>query len=509
MTTTKANSYIAAIDQGTTSTRCIIMNAEGDVVSSASKEHRQIFPAQGWVEHDPNEIWDNVRSVVSQAMVAIDITAYAIASVGVTNQRETTIVWDRATGEPVYNAIVWQDTRTADICQELAGEEGQQKWLGRTGLLINSYPAGPKIKWILDNVEGARERAERGELYFGTVDTWLLWNLTGGVLGDDGDPALHVTDVTNASRTLLMDLRTQEWDPELCDALGIPMSMLPQIRPSIGDFRSVRHRGTLADVPIRGVLGDQQAALFGQGGFHEGDIKNTYGTGLFLLMNTGEELRFSEHGLLSTVAYQQQGREPVFALEGSVSMGGSLVQWLRDSLGLIPSAPAIEDMAREVPDNGGVYVVPAFSGLFAPRWRPDARGVITGLTRFANRYHIARAVLEANAYQTREVVDAMAKDAGSTLDALRVDGAMVENELLMQLQADILGIDIIRPGDVETTALGAAFAAGLGSGFFHSTEEIASLLSEKKVWSPQMGAEERERLYAGWNNAVEHSYNQV
>lgn len=509
MRSSKANSFIASIDQGTTSTRCVIIDANGEVASSASKEHAQIFPEQGWVEHDPQEIWDNVRSVVSQAMVGIDITPYEVASVGLTNQRETTVIWDRETGEPVYNAIVWQDTRTSDICRELAGEEGQQKWLDRTGLLINSYPAGPKIKWILDNVAGVRERAEKGELYFGTMDTWILWNLTGGVRGDDGEEALHVTDVTNASRTLLMDIRTRQWDPELCEALDIPLSLLPEIRPSIGDFRSVRHRGTLADVPIRGVLGDQQAALFGQGGFAAGNAKTTYGTGLFLLMNTGKEPKFSEHGLLTTVAYQLEGEEPVYALEGSVSMGGSLVQWLRDSLQMIPNAPAIENMAREVPDNGGVYIVPAFSGLFAPRWRPDARGVITGLTRFANRHHIARAVLEANAFQTREVVDAMSRDAGAQLESLRVDGAMVENELLMQMQANILGIDVIRPSNIETTALGAAFAAGLGSGFFKNTDQVASLISVKKVWNPEMSEEERERQFVGWNRAVEHSYDQV
>lgn len=337
----------------------------------------------------------------------------------------------------------------------------------------------------------------------------MLWNLTGGVRGDDGDDAIHVTDVTNASRTLLMDLRTQQWDPELCEALDIPMSMLPEIRPSVGEFRSVRHRGTLADVPITGVLGDQQAALFGQGGFHEGAAKNTYGTGLFLLMNTGTSLKISEHGLLSTIAYQREGSAPVYALEGSVSMGGSLVQWLRDNLQLIPNAPAIENLAREVEDNGGVHVVPAFTGLFAPRWRPDARGVITGLTRFANRKHIARAVLEANAFQTREVVDAMAKDAGKALESLRVDGAMVENDLLMQMQADFLGIDVQRLEDVETTAVGVAFAAGLGSGFFKTTDEIEKLIAVKKVWNPDMSEEERERRYAEWNRAVEHSYDQA
>ncbi|MCK2199859.1 glycerol kinase GlpK [Corynebacterium callunae] len=509
MTTTKANSFIAAIDQGTTSTRCVFLDRAGNVAASASKEHKQIFPQRGWVEHDALEIWNNVRSVVSQAMAEIDITPYEVASVGLTNQRETTVVWNKRTGQPIYNAIVWQDTRTADYCKELAVEEGQQKWLDRTGLLINSYPAGPKVTWILNNVEGARELAEKGELLFGTIDTWLLWNLTGGVRGDDGEEALHVTDVTNASRTLLMDLRTQQWDPELCAALDIPMSMLPEIRPSIGDFRSVRHRGSLADVPITGVLGDQQAALFGQGGFAAGDAKNTYGTGLFLLMNTGTELKISEHGLLSTVAYQIQGKDPVFALEGSVSMGGSLVQWLRDNLQIIPNAPAIENLAREVEDNGGVHVVPAFSGLFAPRWRPDARGIITGLTRYANRKHIARAVLEANAFQTREVVDAMAKDAGKTLETLCVDGAMVENSLLMQMQADFLGINVQRLEDVETTAVGAAFAAGLGSGFFISMEEISELIKVKQVWNPQMDETEREEKFAEWNKAVERSYDQA
>lgn len=498
--------YIAAIDQGTTSTRCVIVDRAGQVISSAQFEHRQVMPQQGWVEHDPMEIWDNTRRAMSVALADVDLAAGDIAVIGVTNQRETAVVWEKETGRPIHNAIVWQDTRTAELCRELSGEEGFRRWQDRTGLLINSYPAGPKISWILDEVAGARQRAENGELLAGTIDTWLIWNMTGGHEGDRGKPALHVTDVTNASRTLLMDIRSCTWDTELCEAVGVPRQMLPEIRASIGDFGVVRQRGTLAGVPIRGVLGDQQAAMFGQGCFFSGSAKNTYGTGLFMLLNTGEKLQFSEHGLLSTVCYQIAGEAPVYALEGSVAMGGSLVQWLRDSLQIIPNAPAIENLAREAGDNGGVYIVPAFSGLFAPRWRSDARGVIVGLTRFADRRHICRAVLEATAFQTREVVEAMVADSGVELESLQVDGGMVSNELAMQIQADILGLEITRPANIETTALGAAFAAGYAAGVWSSLGELAQQCQPDKRWEPEMAGEERDHLFKEWNRAVERSY---
>ncbi|AKK09895.1 glycerol kinase GlpK [Corynebacterium testudinoris] len=500
MNATPDKPYVVAIDQGTTSTRCVIVNQAGDVVSSAQFEHEQIMPQQGWVEHDPMEIWSNTRLAVSEAMVSIDTSPENFAALGVTNQRETTVVWDKATGRPIYNAIVWQDTRTESI----AGDD-PRRWLERTGLLANSYSAGPKIAWILDHVEGARQRAEAGELLAGTMDTWLLWNLTGGARGDEGQPAVHATDVTNASRTLLMDLRTRQWDPDLCAAVGVPLRMLPEIRPSVGRFGQVRRRGTLRAVPITGILGDQQSAMFGQGCFTEGDAKNTYGTGLFLLLNTGLEPMISQHGLLSTVLYEIEGEKPVYALEGSVAVGGSLVQWLRDQLRIIRSAQEIETLAAQVDDNGGVVIVPAFSGLFAPRWRPDARGVIVGLTRFADRRHIARAALEATALQTKEVVEAMVADSGLSLNELRVDGGMVANDLLMQLQADILGSSVVRPANIETTVMGAAYAAGIGAGFWSSLDHVRSLQKQDRSWSPTWGTQEREQLVALWNKAVDRS----
>ncbi|MDY3128198.1 MAG: glycerol kinase GlpK [Corynebacterium sp.] len=493
--------YVAAIDQGTTSTRCVIVDERGRICSSAQFEHQQIMPRQGWVEHDPREIWDNTRRAVAAALVEVDAAAEDIAAVGITNQRETAVVWDKVTGEPVYNAIVWQDTRTSGMFSPA------DRWYSRTGLLANSYPAGPKIAWILDHVEGARARAEAGKLLAGTIDTWLLWNLTGGAEGDEGTPAVHATDVTNASRTLLMDLQTLEWDEDLCCEVGVPRAMLPEIRASIGNFGAVRARGSLAKVPITGVLGDQQAALFGQAGFAEGDAKNTYGTGLFMLLNTGETPRFSQHGLLSTVAFQRAGEPARYAVEGSVAVGGSLIQWLRDQLGIIPHAAATEELAAE--DNGGVYIVPAFSGLFAPRWRPDARGVIVGLTRFANRHHIVRAALEATCFQTREVVEAMQADAGVELSELRVDGGMVANGVLMQLQADILGIPVARPREIETTALGAAFAAGWGQGVWQTLADVSALVSTDTSWKPVMGENDRDRLYSEWNQAVERTLNWV
>lgn len=499
MTASHPKQYVAAIDQGTTSTRCVIIDEAGQVASSGQYEHRQIMPQQGWVEHDPLEIWANTRRAVSTAMVDIDVSPDRIAALGVTNQRETAVVWDKSTGRPIHNAIVWQDTRTADI----AGDD-PRRWLHRTGLLANSYPAGPKIAWILDNVDGARERAEAGELLAGTIDTWLLWNLTGGARGDEGRPAVHATDVTNASRTLLMDLGSCQWDEELCAEIGVPPQILPQIRPSLGEFGTVRRRGTLAGVPITGVLGDQQSAMFGQGCFEVGDAKNTYGTGLFLLINTGDQPQFSEHGLLSTVLYQRHGKPPVYALEGSVAVGGSLIQWLRDQLGIIRSAEEVETIAAN--DNGGVFIVPAFSGLFAPHWRPDARGVIVGLTRFADRTHIARAALEATALQSREVVEAMIADSGIELTSLRVDGGMTANATLMQLQADVLGAEVVRPGNIETTALGAAFAAGIGTGYWSSLEEVRALQAPDEAWTPTWEADQRQKLVADWNRAVERSF---
>lgn len=498
--------YIAAIDQGTTSTRCILFTHEGELAAVSQFEHEQIFPQKGWVEHDPMEIWKNTRRAVGEVIATADTSPSNVLAVGITNQRETTVVWDKNTGEPVYNAIVWQDTRTMAICDEIAGEDGPAKFRDKTGLFINSYPSAPKIKWILDNVEGARERGEAGDLLFGTIDTWLLWNLTGGAEGDGNEPALHCTDVTNASRTLLMDLKTSQWDEDLCEQMGIPMQMLPEIRPSVGDFRQIRARGSLPGVPIRGILGDQQAAMFGQACFKNGDAKNTYGTGLFMLLNTGTKPKWSEHGMLTTVCYQIEGQKPVYALEGSVAVGGSLVQWLRDNLQIIPNAPAIENMARSVEDNGGIYIVPAFSGLFAPRWKPDARGAIVGLTRFANRNHFARAVLEATAFQTREVADAMVADSGVEITRLKVDGGMVHNELLMQFQADILDTDVVRPQVTETTALGAAYAAGLSVGFWENLEVLKHNNAEDKVWHPKMDAEQRDALYHDWNRAVERTY---
>lgn len=474
--------YVAAIDQGTTSTRCIIFNHDGDQVSVGQLEHEQIFPEKGWVEHDPQEIWSNTRRAVGEALANGDITVEDIDSVGITNQRETTVVWDKNTGEPVYNAIVWQDTRTSAICKELAGEEGPDKWRRRTGLLINSYPAGPKVKWILDNVDGVRERAEKGELLFGTIDSWLLWNLTGGAEGDGDKEALHATDVTNASRTLLMDIEKLEWDEELCKEMGIPMSMLPEIRPSLGDFRTVRERGSLAGVPIRAILGDQQSAMFGQGCFRAGSAKNTYGTGLFLLLNTGTTPKFSENGLLTTVCFQRVH-------------------------GALANSSAIENLARETKDNGGVYIVPAFSGLFAPHWRSDARGVIVGLTRFANRGHLARAVLEATAYQTRDVADAMVADSGVEITELRVDGGMTTNELLMQFQSDILGVEVHRPKNIETTATGAAVAAGLDNGFWEDLSILDTQRGDLTVFKPKMEQEEVDYLYGEWKRAIKRSLN--
>ncbi|WP_341257748.1 glycerol kinase GlpK [Gordonia malaquae] len=493
--------YVVSIDQGTTSTRAMVFDRAGTVVASEQLEHEQIFPRAGWVEHDAVEIWRNTRRVAAAALAAVEILPGNIVACGITNQRETTVVWDRATGEPVYNAIVWQDTRTDAICQELAEDGGVDRYRKRTGLPLAAYFAGPKVRWILDNVDRARERAERGELAFGTIDSWLAWNMTGGPNG-----GLHVTDVTNASRTLLMDLSTLQWDPEICAEIGVPMSMLPEIRSSSGVIAPLRKEGALPGVPLAGILGDQQAAMFGQACLEPGEAKNTYGTGNFLLLNTGTEPVYSEHGLLTTVCYRLDGEDARYALEGSIAVTGSLVQWLRDNLGLISDAREVETLAKQADDNGGVYFVPAFSGLFAPRWRADARGVIVGLTRFANRNHIARAVLEATAYQTREVIEAMEADSGVTLHTLKVDGGMVLNELLMQFQSDILSVPVVRPVVNETTALGAAYAAGLAVGYWESTDDIRANWAQGGRWDPSMPDADRAALFAGWNKAVEHSF---
>ncbi|SFQ21872.1 glycerol kinase [Amycolatopsis arida] len=507
-------SYVAAIDQGTTSTRTMIFDHSGQVVAADQREHEQIFPQAGWVEHDAEEIWSNTRAVAAGAIAKADLHTSDIAAVGITNQRETTLVWDRRTGKPVYNAIVWQDTRTDQIVTELgelgsasgAGGRGggQERYREKTGLPLATYFSGPKIKWILDNVDGARQRAEAGDLLFGNMDTWLLWNMTGGP-----DGGMHVTDPTNASRTLLMDLDTLSWDEGIAADMGIPLSMLPEIRSSSEEYGRVRAKGALAGVPIAGILGDQQAATFGQACLEVGEAKNTYGTGNFVLLNTGTEKVLSRNGLLTTVCYKLGDKDTVYALEGAIAVTGSLVQWLRDNLGMLGSAAEIEQHARSVEDNGGAYFVPAFSGLFAPYWRSDARGAIVGLTRFVNKGHLARAVLEATAYQTREVIEAMNADSGVPLKSLKVDGGMVVNELLMQFQADILDVPVIRPQVNETTALGAAYAAGLAVGFWAGEDDIRRNWAKDKQWDPAMDADQRERLYRQWKKAVTKTFDWV
>ena len=497
-------SYIIAIDQGTTSSRAIVFDHDGNIVSTGQKEHEQIFPRAGWVEHDPEEIWTNVREVVGTALSKANLTRHDIAAVGITNQRETAVVWDRNTGKPVYNAIVWQDTRTQKIVDELGGSDGPDKYKAIVGLPLATYFSGPKVKWILDNVEGAREAAERGDLLFGNTDTWTLWNLTGGVEG-----GVHVTDVTNASRTMLMDLDTLSWREDIAADMGIPLSMLPEIRSSSEVYGKGRQKGLLPDVPIAGILGDQQAATFGQACFEIGQAKNTYGTGNFMLLNTGTEKVMSQNGLLTTVCYKIGDQPARYALEGSIAVTGSLIQWLRDNLGMFEDAPDVEWLAGKVEDNGGAYFVPAFSGLFAPYWRSDARGALVGLTRYVNRNHIARAALEATAYQTREVLDAMNADSGVDLTELRVDGGMVANELLMQFQADQLGVDVVRPQVAETTALGAAYAAGIAVGFWKGEQDVIDNWAEDKRWTPSMESDERERLYRNWKKAVTKTFEWV
>ncbi|MFH0245099.1 glycerol kinase GlpK [Streptomyces sp. HK10] len=490
--------FIAAIDQGTTSSRCIVFDRDGRIVSVGQKEHEQIFPEPGRVEHDAAEIWANVQEVVAEALDRADITREDVRALGITNQRETTLLWDRATGEPVHNAIVWQDTRTDALCRELGRNVGQDRFRRETGLPLASYFAGPKIRWLLDNVEGLRERAEAGEILFGTMDSWVIWNLTGGTEG-----GVHVTDVTNASRTLLMNLRTLDWDPRICESMGVPMAVLPEIRSSAEIYGEAR--GALAGVPVASALGDQQAALFGQTCFSPGEAKSTYGTGTFLLLNTGSEAVNSYNGLLTTVGYRIGGQDPVYALEGSIAVTGSLVQWMRDQMGLINSAAEIETLASSVEDNGGAYFVPAFSGLFAPYWRSDARGVIAGLTRYVTKAHIARAVLEATAWQTREIVDAMEKDSRVELTALRVDGGMTSNNLLMQCISDVLDAPVVRPMVAETTCLGAAYAAGLAVGFWPDTDALRANWRRAAEWTPRMEADIREREYKNWLKAVERT----
>ena len=491
-------SYIGAIDQGTTSSRFILFDKDGRIAHVDQREHEQITPKAGWVEHDAAEIWQRTRQVIGGAMSDTDVEASDVEAIGITNQRETTVVWDRESGEPIHNAIVWQDTRTDALVRELAGDEGVDRLRDKVGLPLSTYFAGPKVTWLLDNVDGARKRAENGELAFGTMDTWILWNLTGGANG-----GVHLTDVTNASRTMLMDLETLDWHEPSLDLMGIPRSMLPEIRSSSETYGEAA--GTaIGGRPISGILGDQHGALFGQTCFEAGDAKNTYGTGSFLLVNTGEEIVRSDK-LLTSVGYKLGDGPPSYVLEGSIAVTGALVQWLRDRLKIIDSAEAVEELAASVDDNGGVYFVPAFSGLFAPHWRDDARGIIVGLTAYAGQGHIARAALEAAAWQSREVVDAANAVADVPFTELRVDGGMTANELLMQFQADVLGVPVVRPEVTETTALGAAFAAGLAVGFWSGQDELRERWSEDKRWEPDMDEDEREHGYARWKKAVERS----
>ena len=494
--------YVGALDQGTTSTRFMIFNHSGGVVAIDQKEHEQIYPKPGWVEHDAVEIWTRCVEVIRGGLAKAGIKASDLAAVGITNQRETAVVWDRKTGKPVYNAIVWQDTRTDTIINEWAKEGGQDRFRAKVGLPLATYFSGPKVKWILDNVAGARAKADAGDLIFGNIDTWCIWNLTGGVSG-----GVHVTDVSNASRTMLMDLKTLDWDPEMLKVMGIPRSMLPTIKASSEVYGKAV--GDLAGIPVAGDLGDQQAALFGQTCFSAGEAKNTYGTGCFMLLNTGTKVVPSKSGLLTTLGYKIGNQPAVYALEGSIAIAGALVQWLRDNLGMIKTSGEIEDLAKTVDDNGGVYFVPAFSGLFAPYWRSDARGVIAGLTRYVNKGHIARAVLEATAWQTREVLDAMNSDSGVPLTALKVDGGMVFNDLLMQFQADVLGVPVIRPKVAETTALGAAYAAGLAVGFWKAVEDLRANWQKDREWTPRMDAKTREKDLKLWKKAVTRTFDWV
>jgi glycerol kinase len=494
--------YVGAIDQGTTSTRFILFDEDARIAAIDQREHEQINPQAGWVEHDATEIWLRTREVIGGALAKSDVQAGDVAAIGITNQRESTVVWDRESGEPIHNALVWQDTRTDRLVRELAGDEGLDRLREHVGLPLSTYFSGPKLAWLLEHVAGARERADGGELAFGTMDAWLLWNLTGGPNG-----GVHATDVTNASRTMLMDLERLEWHEPSLELMGIPRALLPEIRSSSEVYGEARGTAT-GGQPIAGILGDQQAALFGQTCFDRGEAKNTYGTGSFLLLNTGAEIARSQK-LLTTLAYKLGDGEPAYALEGSIAVTGALVQWLRDRLRMIDSAAEVEELARTVADNGGVYIVPAFSGLFAPYWRDDARGVIVGLTAYANRGHIARAALEATAWQSREVLDAANAAADVPFEGLKVDGGMTANELLMQLQADVLGVPVVRPKVTETTALGAAFAAGLAVGFWADRDELRERWSQDRRWEPEMDERERERAYAQWKKAVTRSFDWI
>ncbi|TFD91310.1 glycerol kinase GlpK [Cryobacterium serini] len=489
--------YVLAIDQGTTSSRAIIFDKAGSIISTGQLEHEQILPQAGWVEHDPKEIWDNTREAIGQALSKANITRHDIEAVGITNQRETAVVWDKNTGVPVYNAIVWQDTRTQPIVDRLAADGGVDRFKATVGLPLATYFSGTKIVWILENVEGARAKADAGDLLFGTTDSWVLWNLTGGIEG-----GVHATDVTNASRTMFMDLKTLQWDDEILAIFNVPKSMLPEIKSSSEVYGTASGHSLLREVPIAGILGDQQAATFGQAAFDQGEAKNTYGTGNFLIFNTGTDIIHSKNGLLTTVGYKL-GDAPVhYALEGSIAVTGSLVQWMRDQLGIIKNASEIEDLAKTVTDNGGAYFVPAFSGLFAPYWRSDARGALVGLTRYVNKGHIARAALEAIAYQTREVLDAVNADSGVPLTELKVDGGATANDLLMQFQADIIGVPVVRPVVAETTALGAAYAAGLAVGFWSGLDDLRANWQEDSRWEPALDPEEAARLLRNWKKAV-------
>jgi glycerol kinase len=490
--------YVGAIDQGTTSTRFLIFDRKGAIVGSAQKEHEQIYPKPGWVEHNALEIWRNTVSTMAEALASAALSASDLISVGVTNQRETTLLWDSGTGEPLGNAIVWQDTRTDRYVTELGKDGGQDRLRGKTGLPLATYFSGLKLRWLLENIPGARAKARSGDALFGTIDSWLVWNMTGGPRG-----GLHITDVTNASRTQMMNLERLDWDWELLSLFDVPKVCLPKIRPSSQIYGEAAR--ALPGVPIGGILGDQHAALFGQACLKPGEAKNTYGTGCFMLMNTGEHMFPSTCGLLTTLGYQLEGQKPVYALEGSIAITGALVQWLRDNLGFIQQSAEIETLARSVNDNGGVYFVPAFSGLYAPHWKEHARGVICGLTRFVNKGHIARAALEATAFQTREVLDAMVKDSGVAISELRVDGGMVVNDTLMQFQADILNVPVVRPQVIETTALGAAYAAGLATGYWQSLDDIVENWSASKRWHPAMDHDKSDGLYRFWQKAVTRS----
>ncbi|HWQ04502.1 MAG TPA: glycerol kinase GlpK [Longilinea sp.] len=494
--------YILAIDQGTTSTRCIVFDKIGNIISADQKEHLQIYPKPGWVEHDPLEIWNKTLEVIGNALRKSDLSPQDLAAVGITNQRETAVVWNKNSGKPYANAIVWQDTRTDQLCNQFGTEGGQDRLREKTGLPLATYFSGPKIRWYLDNIPELREAAEKGEAIFGNIDTWLIWNLTGGPRG-----GVHVTDVTNASRTLLMNLQTLSWDDEILELMQIPRKMMPKISSSSKIFGYCTN--PLEGIPVAGDLGDQQAAIFGQACFEPGEAKNTYGTGCFMLMNTGTTPVPSRSGLLTTLGYQIGNNPAVYCLEGSIAIAGALVQWLRDNFKMIDKSSEIEFLARSVEDNGGIYFVPAFSGLFAPYWRSDARGVIVGMTRYINRGHLARAALEATAYQTREVLDAMEKDSGVKLKSLKVDGGMVVNDLLMQFQADILDVPVVRPRIIETTALGAAYAAGLAVGFWSDFTELRNNWGQDRVWNPAMSEQMRSSLYAGWKKAVSRTLDWV